>query len=107
MGKDSGVDCEGTVWRCELIAQSFTAWEFLCKLHVFAERKEEQRGQRVWMKVLPRSIIDASCARCDRVLQARLPDETGFMRSRRAAVWSPGLSRTVEGGRIVERIVGG
>jgi hypothetical protein len=74
------------VWRCELVSQSFTSWEFLCRKHAIAKRAERQRGQEVWMKVLPRSLVDHHCAPCESAKQSA--DDTAWMRYRRASVWS-------------------
>lgn len=104
MVQGSGID---GVWICELEGRAHV-WYWLCPPCVFELRAERNAaGLKSWLYVRPRRKVDGDCTNCTLRREEEIVDELSYQRMRRAAVWSPGLSRVNEGGKIVERIVSG
>lgn len=89
------------VWICELVHPAFTSWEWLCRACALARRAELQRGMPVWLKVIPKRLIDGDCADCSRRAHAADHDGSAHLRAQRAHCWEP--ERAV---RVVEKKAG-
>lgn len=104
MGTDRRID---GVWICELEGRAHV-WYWLCPPCVYDLRAETlASGIKAWLYVKPRRRVEGDCTNCTLRREKEIVDELSYQRARRAAVWSPGLERVNQGGKIVERIVGG